>query len=375
MLAIIGGVLGYLAYGLTIGESVAIGSSVVGLGFWAVGRGVLFGREQFAKASAIDVALACISVVGTVLLLLAGISGVYALIPMTGLYVAYALILVQKWRGGEARRSALPSVKKEIDSFIFFGAVGSVASAGFLHIAVFLLRALGGPEAAGMFGAALTMSMPLLMVVTSFSAVFYPRLSRLWRENKTIEYVKLTDRFTRVSFSILFVPVAGLIVFAKEIIQIIWGNEFEDAGRLLPILLVAAFVRGITSVPVAALTAGPNWGMKVAAASSVCGALVGVLFILVATGDGGPEVAAAGYLVGVVLIALAPMIVTWRMGRHRWGGLFLRGLVALVGVLWLAFDASAWSVLARGVTAFGLCLVVTIPELDNVRKVRRSSPG
>jgi hypothetical protein len=75
-----------------------------------------------------------------------------------------------------------------------------------------------------------------------------------------------------------------------------------------------------------------------------------------------------GYLCGTVFIATIPVVITWRSGGHRWGGLFSRvaaGL-AVVGLLvWLQRGAglSPWTDPLAALVFLGAWLAMSRTDL------------
>ncbi len=345
-------VVSQVVYGVAALEAAAVAVSLMGLSVWALGRGALYGQGKIRLASLIDISTAMVSVLGTLAAIQFGVDGMFLLLPAAIAQLAYVPYLVSNVNWLRPR----VSVAREVDSFIFFGVAGILASAGFLHFTVVLVRAWVGAPASGQFNAAIAVSMPLLMVTSSFATVFYPRLSRLWALGDTASYRALTDKYVRIVAGVCYLLIGSLFVYSREFILFVWGDEYDQAASVVPITLLAALLKGLTAVVVSSLTAGPSWGMRASARMSVLGSSVGIIASLILIFYHGLVGAAIGFLIGTVVTSLFPLYVVWRHGRYRWGALVVRygvGISALgglyllnpaIGPLWLAFFFVAISV-------------------------------
>ncbi len=355
--------LTYFSFRFSIAEASAVAVAVAGLATWALGRGVLYGRQDFGRACAVEVGLSMSSLAAVGIAMTGGMSGAELLLPAAGLHLIYGVFLVEPLIN---RRPLAPSVRKEIDVFVLYATAGTIASAGFLYIVQYSLRTLVGSEQSGLFAAAMTLSTPFLMVITAFNSVFYPRLSLLWRQKRFARYSSITDRISRIIASLILFPVVIVIVVAEGLTVLVWGNSFEGSGVLLQLFIVAVFAKGVSAVPVASLTAGPPNGMRVSAISSVLGSLIGVAALLVLVGPYGAVGAAVAYLVATIAISLIPVVIVSRTYNFRWSKNGLKYLFAILAALVISFADESVPIYAAVLGGAMIWLLVALPELKEV---------
>ncbi|WP_159479174.1 flippase [Chryseobacterium sp. 18068] len=108
----------------------------------------------------------------------------------------------------------------------------------------FLLGYLAGDKYLGYYSVASKLIRYALTVITIIGAVSLPRLSTLWHENREEYYVKLKSAYDIIL--LVSIPFAGyFIVFSKNIIFLMAGDEFENAGITICILSPLCTIVGI----------------------------------------------------------------------------------------------------------------------------------
>jgi O-antigen/teichoic acid export membrane protein len=123
-----------------------------------------------------------------------------------------------------------------------------------------------------------------------------------------------------------------LALCGRLVVALVWGDDYLETGRLLPVLLAAVLATTLGVASVNAITTGERRGMLLTTAASLAGLAVGVGAWLLLVPTMGSMGVALGYLVGTTIIAGAPFVATWRRYHHRWAGPLTRLLVAVVVV-------------------------------------------
>ncbi|HEX3648244.1 MAG TPA: hypothetical protein VHV49_07440, partial [Pseudonocardiaceae bacterium] len=294
-------------------------------------RGIQFGAGQVPRATSWDVTTVLLGLAGLVALLLAGVRGTALVLPLV---LTYGVYTIAGWPYAAAGRPSRAR-RRELDVFVLLGAIGSLASTGFLQLSQIAAKLAGGDASAGQYAAALTLATPASLLAGSLSLVLLPSLSEAWGRSDLAGFRAQTDRATR-GLAVVMVAIFGTIgVCSRLVVAVIWGSRFAGAGDLLPILVVALLATNLGLASVSALTTRSQWGNALTSASSVLGMGVGAVMWFVVTPRLGLQGVALGYLCGTVVISGIPLAVVWRQDRHRWGLLFVKVLlgVAIAGGL------------------------------------------
>lgn len=230
-------------------------------------RGLLFGAGQIRRATFYDIASGALAVLGVGLGLLLGIRGVYALSPLA---VAYLIFAAANWPYSRAVVPRDP-LRREMDSFVLLGVLGTVMSAGFLQVSMLIARATDVPVAAGYYAAAMSLATPLSMMTTSISLVLFPAMAAAWGRGDEAYSLKQADIATR-GIAALVVPLFGAAILCNEmVVLLVWGSEFERTAKLLPIMLAAVCANALGVVSICSLNTRSQRGMKLTTFSTFCG--------------------------------------------------------------------------------------------------------
>ncbi len=286
-------------------------------------RGVQFGAGQVPRAIAWDITSVVLGLAGLVVLLVTGVRGPALVLPLVlayGLYTLAGWPYAAKGRPDRARR-------RELDGFVALGAVGSLASTGFLQLSQISAKLAEGDAAAGQYAAALNLATPASMLAASLSLVLLPSMAEAWGRADHAAFHAQTDRATRALAVIMVAIFGSIIVCSRLLVDVIWGAPFAAARNILPVLVVAVLATNLGVACVNALTARSQRGMVVATGSSLLGMAIGATMWLFVAPRMGIEGVALGYLCGTVVIAAIPVGIVWRKDGHEWGLLF--GKVAL----------------------------------------------
>lgn len=314
------GLRGDLAGGL------CVAALVVGYGGYNFARGLQFGIGQVGRATVWDVVIMVVGLVTLLMSLLAGVRGPMLVLPMAAAYLVYTLA---GWPWSHGERPSAP-LRRELDGFVALGVAGTTASAGFLQLSMVVAKLVGSPEQAGQYAAALTLATPASLLAGSLSLVLFPTMAEAWGRGDVEAFRWQTDRATRLLVVVMMAVFGSLALCSRLIVAVLWGGRYEEAGRLLPVLLFAVLPTTLAMASVNSLSTRSQRGMAATSVASLSGLAVGAAaWALFATRWGETGVA-VGYLAGTLVISGLPIGLVWRRDGHHWGALF--GRLAL-GVL------------------------------------------
>ncbi|GAA1830322.1 hypothetical protein GCM10009772_05050 [Pseudonocardia alni subsp. carboxydivorans] len=325
--------------GGTVAGAFVVALLTVGYSGYSFTRGVQFGTGQIMRATGWDVLCVGLGLVALTLMLVSGVRGVALVLPLA---VAYAVYAVAGWPFGDRGRPNRQE-RRELDGFVALGAVGSLASAGFLQLSQIAARIVSGDVGAGEYAAALALATPASMLAVSLTLVLLPTLSETLGRADDKAFRARTDHATRM-LTVVVVPIFGGIALAsRPIIQLIWGGAYAGAAPILLILSLAVLCTNLGVVAVNALTASSQQGMRINVGAGLGGMVIGTAVWLVAAPVLGGIGVALGYLCGTVVLAAVPVAVTWYRGQHRWTGLYLKVTAAFLVIVALHVAVSLTS--------------------------------
>lgn len=291
-------------------------------------RGVQFGAGQVPRATAWDLMSVGIGLVALSAALFVGMRGPALLLPLALAYAVYALA---GWPHGVRGRPERGH-RRELDAFVALGAAGSIASTGFLQLSQIAARLTAGVSEAGQYAAALNLATPASMLAASLSLVLFPSLAEAWGRGDHTGFRSQTDRATRALAAVMTGIFGCLIICSQFLVALVWGEEFSTSATVLPVLVLAVLATNLAVASVNALTTTSPRGIRITTGASLLGMAVGVSIWFVVGDRLGILGVALGYLVGAVVIASIPIVIVWRRDGHRWSGVFLRVLGALIVV-------------------------------------------
>ena len=321
-----------LINGGTVPDALSVAALTVAYSGYSFTRGVQFGAGQVARATAWDVTSVLVGLGSLLVLLLAGVRGTALVLPLV---VTYGLYTLAGWPyrvHGRPERAH----RRELDGFVMLGAIGSLASAGFIQLSQVAAKLSGGDADAGQYASALALATPASLLAGSLSLVLLPSLAETWGRGDHVAFKAQVDRATRSLGVVMIAAFGAAMLCSRLIVALVWGSRFAGAENLLPVLLVAVLATNLGVTSVNALNTRSQRGMVMTTAASLAGMLVGlVLWLLVAPRFGVTGVA-IGYLCGTVVIAGGPIAAVWRTDRMRWGGVFVKfaaGLAVAVALV------------------------------------------
>lgn len=337
----------WVLIGGDVGQSWVIALLVAGYSGYAFARGVHFGAGQSSRQIKWDLVTSTLGVAGLLGMLLAGASPIYVLVPLGLAYLAYSCAC---WPWG-ARGEVNSDLRRELDSFVAWASLGTLASAGFVQFAMVTAVVVAGRHEAGMFAAAMALAAPAAMIANSLSMVLFPSMAEALGRGDHRGMENQLDRSTAL-LGVLVVAIFGvLVVGARPLVHIVWGHAYAPTAALIPALLVPGLLRSLAAPSQGAISTAGRGGVVYSSMASVAGFMIGATVWWKMPADWGVEGVALGYALGTAVIAVAIYVKAWRdHGQHwgrasvRWCGaiLLMTGLNVLLqrAELPLAYDAA-----------------------------------
>lgn len=290
-------------------------------------RGLQFGRGQVLRAARWEALSAFVTLTLLAGVLVVDLPGLY-LLPLTVGYTAYA---VGGWPRARGDSSSLPQqLRGELDQYVVWGVVGTVASTGLLHVSMIFAVATESGENAGMYAAAISLATPAALLATAFSMALAPAMARSVGRADPHAIAAQTDSATRALVSAMVLVFGVITILAPSLVLLLFGSAFGDAVGLLRILLVAVL---FSTLPVAAtnsINTSGSRGVRVSAVMSIASMVAGLAAMGLLAPRLGVAGVASGYLVGTLVKATLPVWYVWRRDRQVWTALMMR---VLLGVL------------------------------------------
>lgn len=335
----------------------------VGLAGQAFTRGVHYGCGQIRRVVILDVMTGLAALVGTAVMAWAGARGSSLLVPLT-VSLLVLTVLCWPWGGGwgpvsreaPAERTGL---EREIDRFVVFGALGSVASAGLIPLSLLAAAHSGDIHGAGQYAAALSLATPMTLLSGALSLVLYPTMSEALGRGDRRTVRDQLDRGTRGLAFVMVPAMAALALFSPELTSLIWGSKFDATSGLLPVVVLAVFLNVLGVPSVNALTSDRASGISMVSVASLV-AVAGAAVVWALTQPGlGVAAAGVGYMSGTLLITGFAIARAWHDWGVSWEWLIIRITLAVMLVwgclAWVSGrpDGLAWRLAAAAVIGLG----------------------
>lgn len=319
-------------------EGLYVALLVVGYSGYSFTRGLHFGAGQVGRATRWDLIASVLGMSGVLVSLSLGVRGLELLMPLAAAALLYTLA---GWPWG-AHGHLGSDLRREIDGFVLITTLGTIASAGFLQLSMIAARRAGGAGGAGQYAAALTVATPLAIIASSLSLVLYPSMSAAFGRGDRQGFRRQADQAMRFLTLIMVAAIASLAICSRSVIALVWGEQYEPAADLLPILLAAVLATALAVPSSNALTSGGRAGVSTATYASLLGFSVGVSIWLLTAPSWDVTGIALGYLGGATVTMMTVAARVWNREQQRWGGLILRvtTAMAVLGLL-LAAQRSA----------------------------------
>ncbi|MEX2091284.1 MAG: lipopolysaccharide biosynthesis protein [Pirellulales bacterium] len=237
--------------------------------------------------------------------------GVWALVVQQ--YVEFGALAALLW-WAEPWRPSLPGRGARIGGHLRLGGYFAAASVVFYvadNLDRVLVGRLVGPEAVGLYSLAYNiMIKPVYVVITPLVALVLTSLSRAANQPATRE--SLVVAYYRLLAVLLMPAAVGLVVTGSDVMQLLGGAAWKDAGPLLSVLSLGMFGQALVIVGVPILAAADRGGRLLAVAGAVAVVLCASYLIGWYYGQQHREPVlgvAWGYAVAVLVVIAAPY--TW----------------------------------------------------------------
>lgn len=266
---------------------------------------------RLAKAA---FAIACLSTVFILILLLLGLRSAWVLLP---LILANIVFTLTSWPP-PAKASVPKTLRRQITVFVLISLFGTMASTGFQQAGVLLAALHVGEEYTGNLAAAFSLTAPLLILAAALSTVLFPALAVAHETRDKDLLRQRVDLATRmISLTVMGVSIP-LIVLAPQIVSFIWGDEFADAVWMMQVLSIGTAATAIAAPSVSFITSESNRGMIVSAVVSVGGALAGVAAWFAMIGSDARTAIPLGLMIAATVTAGGSYAIAWLRLRTGW---------------------------------------------------------
>lgn len=345
-----------------------VGVLCLGLAGQAFTRGVHYGVGAVGRIVRLDILCNVLGLCALVAMLFYQVRGVALLMaPAIGL----VMLTLLAWPWGVDERPE-PRLASELDRFVLYGSLGTVASAGLIQLSLLVSNHVGGAEGAGHYAAASSVATPLTLVSGALSLVLYPALSEAAGRRDFEEVRRQLDRGFR-GVALVIVPTVGVGVLSSPVlVAVLWGQGFEDTAALLPLLLIAVLLNVLGVPCVNAITATASSGVARMAVVSYGGLATAMVVWVVCVPEFGVLGVAMGYLCGVSLIAGYAVIYAWRTWKMTWVGVIVRLSAALVVLLAVALVRPLDDPLEIVATCLAFVAIWGTSEYRDIADLRRA---
>ncbi len=318
-------------YWLLTGGSVTGAGTIslltLGLGGYAFVRGVHNGSRQLVRLVVWDLAASLGGVVAVATMLSRGHTDVTVLTPLA---ISYIALSVFGWpRGGHGKAAN----SSEMDHFVLWATLGSLASSGLIHITMLLAEHRLLETTAGQFAAAINLVAPAALFANSFSMVLFPEIAAAFAIGDEARAVALTRRATDALVLIMGAAFGALVLLAPWIVDFLWGVDFGPAAAIFPVLSIGPLARAVSMPAVASLSSRERAGVRAATTASFTG-LAAAGLVWACFSEAGWFTVAAGYSTALVVTAVRLMV-----KAARRDGLALMGASARLVIGGLAVTA------------------------------------
>ena len=112
--------------------------------------------------------------------------------------------------------------------------MAAIATPLFMQMDIIMLENMTNTYNVGLYNAATKISMPLYFLMGVVVTSYYPMLIKLIREDKK-EFEKKIRQLVKIAYALSFLVVIPLFLFSREIISILYGDEYIGAVDVLRI--------------------------------------------------------------------------------------------------------------------------------------------
>ena len=207
-------------------------------------------------------------------MLLLGVRGPALLGALALSYAVYALGGLP--RGVDTGAALSAGLRSELDQVVFLGVAGSVASSGFLQIAMIVAKNLDAAEAGRVRGGGRPAPAPASLLLHLPGPGHRPALARAWSLGDKALFRSQTDQATRV-LVLAMVTVFGSMILCSSLVMSLWGAQFDAENLVFPLLLLAILASNLATASVNAMATRSKNLMQLSSGASLIGLAVGAL--------------------------------------------------------------------------------------------------
>ena len=230
-----------------------------------------------------------------------------------------------------------------------------------------LLQYLAGSESVGYYTAGFKLGGFILLVGKSVRKLFFPLFSKAIAENNQGYIKDKIERFERFSFLFIMPAILLLIIFSKEIIFLLLGEEYLESVLVMQLVTGAMFI-SIVNMPFESVVEGDG-KFKLSAILSTANLVLFVGLIFAFVGPWLFDLAAAGVAVALLLsmlflggiyrfYALRSCPILSHISAAKYAALGLLFFAAFYLVYEWIFD-DVWYLQAAFVIIFLICIYAT----------------
>lgn len=201
-----------------------------------------------------DVTLKLVKLVCFIVLIWAGSGLVHILWSWAGIYCFYTiLVLPLLFRAFVRKRTRVtPSISLKgfpHRNYLIYGFFlkfpGIVRSFVPLIVSFYLGYIMVDSSKIGLYGAAAGIASGTLMLAGSLGRVLFPSLSQFYGDGKWSYFVETATRAYRYTALPVFVGISIIILWRRNLVQLIYGEDFVRASHILGYLCIAAFFESL----------------------------------------------------------------------------------------------------------------------------------
>lgn len=302
------------------GEALIIAMLVIGYSGYSFTRGVHFGAGQATRQIKWDLLTSVLGIAGVAAILIYGLRPILVLLSLAIAYATYTLAC-WPWRvSGQLPRSQ----RRELDAYVAWASLGTLASAGLVQFSMLVAVAVAGNKEAGYFAAAMVLAAPAAMVANSMSMVLLPSMSEAFGKEDFRKFELQLNQSTRL-LSVVLICVFGLLVVgARPLVELVWGEQYSRTATLIPLLLLPGMFRGLAAPSQGAISTMSPKGVTYSSLASVAGLCLAISLWLAMPGGWGVVGVAAGFAFGTSVISVSIYVKAWHDCRQRWGWISVR---------------------------------------------------
>lgn len=170
-------------------------------------------------------------------------------------------------------------LKKFVKPFVTLGA-NSIMNSFYSTFTVVYLGIVCSKEAVGYYYVSNKIMSICIGVITAFTMVMLPKMSKLIGTNDKSEYNRLLDKSFKIAIDFSIPFCVCLFLFASEIVFVLSGNGFSESVLPLKIIAPVIIINALNQIMVFQVQM-PNKKDNAVFVASMIGAIIGVVFNLV----------------------------------------------------------------------------------------------